>query len=253
MNYKELKKELKKRLRKNPKWRRGGSITEDSMILVFSFGRKFGILKHFEYDGWHIEEQLDGSWKTYYKERREETFISLYPSEDIACKSFLQEIDPYNYASCIFKTAGQSHNRFRVEANVSCPIITQSELNTYKLVHDNSVFIFIDNSIKSDAALRLFINKCIKNPHGEDDDWNGISKALKDLSWITEKSIIIILIQFPCVDGQTLQRFLSVIDSAESYWREERKNITNNMKHSYLEFYVLENKGGPDGEVVGCV
>ena len=93
MNYKELKKEIRKRMRKDYKWR--GSLTEYPTILLFTYGRKFGTLKHFDYDGWNIEEQPDGSWKTYYTERNKESFVSFYSSEEEACDSFLREVEKY--------------------------------------------------------------------------------------------------------------------------------------------------------------
>ena len=40
---------------------------------------------HLEYHGWHFDKHSDDVWKTFYKEREKETFVSLYPSEDIAC------------------------------------------------------------------------------------------------------------------------------------------------------------------------
>ena len=47
---------------------------------------------HLEYHGRHFDKHSDGVWKTFYKEREKETFVSFYPSEDIACYFFCRKL-----------------------------------------------------------------------------------------------------------------------------------------------------------------
>lgn len=189
--------------------------------------------------GWHIEKHSDGFWKTYFKESGKEMFISLYPSEGTACHSFLQEINPDNYTSWTAEDGMQKRlDRLRAKSDVFFTIITNKELYSLKWEYSNSIFVFIDSSIQTDSALRLFINKCIENPHGEDDDWEGISKSLTDLSWMKGKSIMLIHLQFPDVDSQSLRRYMSVVKFAVSYWR--RMGMMTNKRCPALESYVLD-------------
>jgi hypothetical protein len=89
MKFKELKRSLWKR---HGLWRYN-PLHVTTSLLFFHNGRFLCKLRGLEYQDWNIEEQEDGSWRLFFKERNEITETMSFASEDEACNAFLHEID----------------------------------------------------------------------------------------------------------------------------------------------------------------
>ena len=79
---------------------------------------------------------------------------------------------------------------------------------------------YIDQA-KDEYDLLDKIAKALRFPDSAGGGWNSIDDALRDLSWITEKEVVLIPLTLPELSPTAWQTYISIISYAVDSWEND--------------------------------
>ena len=105
--------------------------------------------------------------------------------------------------------------------------------------YSNSRVVLIDDSLQSKRAVIDRIEIALDAPYDK-DNWDGFMDAIRDLSWLDQRSIVLVHKALPGLNGRDMEIYLELLYDASSEWDSE---VGDKEFHVYFR---LEDKARVD-------
>lgn len=105
--------------------------------------------------------------------------------------------------------------------------------------YSNSRVVLVDDSLKSEQAVIDRIEKALDASYDK-DNWDGLWDAIRDLSWLNSRSIVIVHKSLPALNGWDMKIYLEMLYDASSEWDSEVGD------KEFHVFFLLDGKARVD-------
>lgn len=104
------------------------------------------------------------------------------------------------------------------------------------IYYDDSRTVIIDSRIVNKRQLIDYIETLLCAPY-EGDNWDGFEEALRDLSWLKEKNIVLYHANLPSLPDSELAIYIDIIKIASQSW--DSKSVNSFRSNTIKCFYAL--------------
>ena len=105
--------------------------------------------------------------------------------------------------------------------------------------YSNSRVVLIDDSLQSERAVIDRIEIALDAPYDK-DNWDGFRDAIRDLSWLDQRSIVLVHKSLPALNGWDMKIYLEILYDASSEWNSEVGD------KEFHVFFLLDDKARVD-------
>jgi RNAse (barnase) inhibitor barstar len=109
--------------------------------------------------------------------------------------------------------------------------------STYNLLANNDkdiFFVTVDSSFLNKSELLQELSHQLRFPDYFGKNWDALYDCMTDLSWISERQIIVVLSNFSCLKEDEKKTFWNIVNDVVKYW-----NNNNDNCHDIVFFFLL--------------